>query len=63
MAKFHRYYLAKFEWDDDPVDPGWRVPGAVGFIDLRTLPQMSKSGGTPEGNAFASFDREVSVRG
>lgn len=54
------YYLGPWVWDDGLNANGdrnsvahWRAPsGVVGIIDLRTLPEQSKVGGTPEGNGF-----------
>lgn len=48
--------LVHWQWNTD--DPGfnfWHVPGALGLIDLRSLPQMSVTGGSPQGYAIATF--------
>lgn len=44
-------YLAQWEWFTGDFEPRWRAPGggAVGVLDLRSIPQMGKFGGTPEG--------------
>lgn len=57
------YYLTPWTWDADPVMPHWHVPDATGLIDLRTISQMNKRGGAPEGFAFAEFDRQIDLRG
>ncbi len=51
-------YISRWKWNTGSADElaHWAAPGgdSVGLVDLRSLDQMGKSGGTPEGTgAFA----------
>ncbi len=51
------YYLAPWEWKDDG-GLAWYPPGieeAIAILDFRSLPQMSLSGGIPEGWGFFAY--------
>lgn len=52
-------YLAPWEWAARGSMSMWQSPGglAVGSLDLRTLPQMSIAGGTPEGVGLFAYDQ------
>lgn len=59
QSKPYHYYIGPWVW----VDEGkkgmsfWRSPeGTVGCVDLRTLDQCGKAGGTPEGFGFFAVD-------
>lgn len=47
-------YLVRWQWIVEDYSY-WSVPNALGKIDLRSIPQMSMSGGTPQGYAVAAF--------
>ena len=59
------YYIGRWEWYQE-VDAKaqvtgfvyWRCPGGncAGLIDLRSIPQMSMAGGTPEGYGFFVYE-------
>lgn len=49
-------YLGRWEWITGE-DPHWRAPGGnnVGTLDLRSIPQMSLAGGSPQGFGLFSY--------
>lgn len=57
-------YLAQWEWHTPQMQEGvqspghWHPPGgdAAGALDLRSIPQMSAPGGTPEGYGLFTYD-------
>jgi len=56
------YYLGKWVWFEDKVMPHWQAPYSeykTGNIDLRSLPQSGKKGGTPEGYAIFSYSQKI----
>ena len=57
-------YLAQWEWFGDPDDfIYWRSPGGdcLGSLDLRSIPQLAKAGGTPEGWGLFVYDSPRSI--
>lgn len=45
-----RYWLGPWVWDAAGPEGAWRAPaGALGQIDLRSVPHCSAAGGTPQG--------------
>ena len=56
----HYYYIGQWEWFTEGTQSYWRCPDGdcEGVIDLRSLPQMSKAGGIPEGYGFFSYPKE-----
>lgn len=51
-------YLSPWQWHTDvPGSSWWRAPGgnALGVLDLRSLPQMSLQGGTPQGFGLFTY--------
>ena len=66
QAQERHLYLAHWEWFCESADNCyWRAPGgdALGALDLRAIPGMSKPGGTPEGYGLFTYDRQVSIPG
>ncbi len=56
------FYLGPWRWliDGDDWGPRWAAPeGAGSLIDLRTIPQMSRAGGAPEGVGIFVTDRPL----
>ena len=59
------YYLGQWEWNSNPVDslyPRWEAPHEefiTGAIDLRSIPQQSLAGGSPQGYAIFSYSQTV----
>jgi hypothetical protein len=53
------YYLGPWQWlDDGDGAYGWAPPlGTIASIDLRSIPDMSKSGGTPGGVGFFAVEQ------
>ncbi len=51
-------YLGRWEWHTADSFPYWRAPGGnqVGALDLRSIPQMSRRGGMPEGFGLFAYD-------
>ena len=59
-------YLAQWRWDtSEPTDPYWAYPiaGGLGCLDLRSLPQMSLAGGTPQGWGIFTYPTSVVIAG
>ena len=57
-------YLAQWLWDvSDPIRPHWSFPvvGALGCLDLRSLPQMSLAGGVPQGWGIFTYSTPVII--
>lgn len=57
-------YLAQWEWACESADECyWRAPGGgnVGSLDLRTLPQMGKAGGTPQGYGIFTYKEQRTI--
>ena len=59
------YYMGRWEWYQEIGTKAlatdfdyWRCPGGncAGLIDLRSIPQMSRAGGTPEGYGFFVYE-------
>ena len=64
------YYLAQWEWYGEGNTGYWgapsrgaRQPDAIGVLDLRTLPQMGKSGGISEGYGIFAYRAEKNIPG
>ena len=56
------YYLGQWEWVDNGEFEYWTAPYSeyrTGNIDLRSIPQMSKKGGVPEGYAIFSYSQTI----
>lgn len=57
------YYIGQWEWNVySPNISEWDAPlkeFRTGAIDLRTIPQRAKPGGTPEGYAIFSYSKKV----
>jgi len=49
------YYLTPWTWFDNGDDQHWHIPNVLGSIDLRSIPQMSLAGGTPQGFGIAVY--------
>ena len=58
-------YLANWEWVSDRGDEYWQSPGgnSTTNIDLRTIPQMGKAGGIPQGYGVFTYDNTQSISG
>ena len=59
-------YLAQWSWNTtNPLNPRWEPPvsGAVGSLDLRSLPQMALAGGTPQGWGIFTYPAPVVIAG
>ena len=58
-------YLARWEWFDDSLlgESYWRAPFGdnVGTLDLRTLPNMEKAGGIPEGYGIFVYEEQKTI--
>lgn len=58
-------YLAQWEWfTESDGNSYWRCPGGdcLGLVDLRSIPQMSKAGGVPEGYGFFVYDKPKTIK-
>ena len=58
--------LARWLWDTtNPASPFWTAPlaGAVGSLDLRSIPQMSLAGGAPPGWGVFVYPAPVAIAG
>jgi hypothetical protein len=61
------YYIGQWEWvqieeEGEVIEEYWAAPQRefqTGGIDLRSIPQMSKPGGPPEGYAIFSYSQQV----
>jgi hypothetical protein len=61
------YYLASWVWVTDPeLGAAWEAPGRqqlAGLVDLRSLPQQARAGGTPEGYGLFAYREPVEIAG
>lgn len=61
------YYLGQWVWNEPQgEEPYWEAPkksSLTGVVDLRSIPDQSESGGTPQGWAVFSYSKTVSVSG
>lgn len=51
-------YLGHWEWTTHRTENAWAAPGgnALGVFDLRSIPQQSVAGGTPQGYGLFVYD-------
>src|SRR3990167_1358332 len=69
LARADVYCIGQWVWNkDNPDNPYWEAPHAVGdivtgSIDLRSIPQMSLAGGTPQGRGLFIYQSIPSASG
>ena len=59
-------YLAQWRWDtSDPAFPQWGspAPGAIGCLDLRSLPEMAHAGGVSQGWGIFTYPAPMVIPG
>lgn len=59
-------YLAQWQWDtSNPLTPFWSppAPGAIGCLDLRSIPEMARVGGVPQGWGIFTYPAPVVIPG
>ncbi len=63
IASADEYYLGQWEWTEDEYKNGsWQAPYKeyhTGSIDMRSLPQCGRAGGTAEGYAVFSYSEKI----